>query len=63
MLTKLTAEEIRANCALGESCDCSDGKMRHRFDKGEAKPWLCSNWGRSTLGNPAIVGRDPAYKA
>lgn len=57
-------KQIQDNCALGLHCDCADGKARHKFDRGgQARPWLCKNWGRSTLGNPAIVGRDPAYKA
>lgn len=51
----LTPKEIQDNCALGRSCDCADGKRRHKFDKGEAKPWLCPNWGRSSLSCPPIV--------
>jgi hypothetical protein len=45
--------KIAANCALGESCKCTR----------KAKPWLCDMWGRSVLGAPSIVGRDPAYKS
>jgi hypothetical protein len=44
---------IASNCALGESCRCTR----------KAKPWKCDMWGRSSMGAPAIVGRDPAYKS
>ena len=29
--------------------------MRHVFDVHCAKPWMCSNWGRSSLPCPPIV--------
>jgi hypothetical protein len=45
------AAGIMRNCALGAECQCLRA----------AKPWNCQNWGRSSLGNPAIVGRDPYY--
>ena len=46
-MPEFTTEQIQANCALGKHCDCADGKG--------AKPWLCSNWGRSSLPSPPIV--------
>ena len=51
----MTPKEIQDNCALGPHCDCADGKVRHTFDKGGAKPWMCPNWGRSSLPCPPIV--------
>ena len=46
-MPEFTTEQIQATCALGKHCDCADGKG--------AKPWLCSNWGRSSLPSPPIV--------
>jgi hypothetical protein len=44
-------QAIRDNCALGDKCKCTTS----------SKPWQCENWGRSTRGNPAIIGRDASY--
>ncbi len=54
---RFTPALIQANCALGKHCDCADRKMRHTFDMrgGGAKPWLCPNWGRSSLSSPPII--------
>ena len=49
-----TQDEIRANCAREAKCFCARNHNRY---------WKCANWGRSTLGAPLIVGRDPAYKS
>jgi hypothetical protein len=42
---------IRNNCALGKDCRCVN----------VSKYCMCPNWGRSTLGNPMIIGRDASY--
>jgi hypothetical protein len=47
----LSGQSIKANCALGVACRCTL----------DPKPWMCENWGRSALSNPAIVGRDASY--
>lgn len=54
-MPNFTPKEIQDNCALGPNCDCADGKVRHTFDKGGPKPWMCPNWGRSSLPCPPIV--------
>jgi hypothetical protein len=41
----MTPQEIAGNCAAGDSCRCLK----------KAKPWLCDNWGRSSLPCPGIV--------
>ena len=57
-----TPEHIKSNCALGDHCDCADGKVRHEFDgPDEAKPWLCPNWGRSSLAFPRIGHTEAHY--
>lgn len=35
----------RTNCALNEKCKCVN----------KLKPWQCANWGRSSLGVPAVL--------
>ncbi len=42
---------IIGHCPEGKQCQCLDA----------IEPWKCKNWGRSTLGCPAIIGRDPQY--
>lgn len=33
------------NCALADKCECQAAE----------KPWLCKNWGRSSLAAPRII--------
>jgi len=47
---ELTCADVRANCALGDKCRC----------EARAEPWLCKNWGRSSLSAPHIHS---AYKS
>ena len=52
-------KEIGENCAHGVDCSCATKVLVGA----RVKYWQCANWGRSSLGAPTIVGRDPAYKS
>lgn len=58
---------MRANCSLAGHCECAAQVSAYGDGTGSGphgiKYWQCPNWGRSTLGAPLIVGRDPAYKS